>query len=175
MQDLNKLVKLVVNAKRYGFDAKKFVAKLSNIKEIEKRERELVRNCKEFAKQAAKYKEIIPLAQIIYDLHIGKNELISFKIVINEVAETYGITPSAAALRIINIISDYNKKGQLKRELSELNFQKYAINRFCSSHNQVIMALINLQSHGITEDRILYLNNFLENNGYNIDMNSNSN
>jgi hypothetical protein len=37
--DINKLVKLVVNAKRYGFDPKKFVAKLSNIKEIEKRER----------------------------------------------------------------------------------------------------------------------------------------
>jgi hypothetical protein len=37
------------------------------------------------------------------------------------------------------------------------------------------MALINLQSHGITEDRILYLNNSLENNAYNIDMKSNSN
>jgi uncharacterized protein (UPF0335 family) len=39
MQDIDVLVKLVVNAKRYGFDAKKFVGKLSNIKEIEKREK----------------------------------------------------------------------------------------------------------------------------------------
>jgi uncharacterized protein (UPF0335 family) len=39
--DITKVVKLVVNAKRYGFDAKKFVGKLSNIKQIEKREKEL--------------------------------------------------------------------------------------------------------------------------------------
>jgi hypothetical protein len=171
-QDVNKLVKLVVNAKRYGFDAKKFVGKLSNIKEIEKREKGLRGNCVIFSKQAAKYKEIIPLAQLIYDMHIDKSELISFKVVVNEAAQIYGLTPSAAALRVINIVSDYNKKGQLKHELSELSLQKYAINEFCSSHSQAITALMNLKNHGITEDRILYLNNFLENNRYNIDMKS---
>jgi hypothetical protein len=44
-QDINKPVKLVVNAKRYGFDAKKFVGKLSNIKEIEKKEKGLRQLC----------------------------------------------------------------------------------------------------------------------------------
>jgi hypothetical protein len=56
-----------------------------------------------------------------------KNELVSFKIAVNETAETYGLTPSAAALRVINILSDYDKKGQLEHELSNLNFQKYAL------------------------------------------------
>ena len=98
----------------------------------------------------------------------GKNELISFKIVINEVAETYGITPSAAALRVTNIISDYNKKGQLERELSELSLQKYAINEFCSSRSKAIHAVMNLRNHGITEQHIISLNNFLANNEYNI-------
>jgi hypothetical protein len=45
--------------------------------------------------------------------------------------------------------------GQLEHELTELDFQKYAINRFCSS-----------RSHGITEEQIISLNNFVENNGY---------
>jgi uncharacterized protein (UPF0335 family) len=159
-QDVNKLVKLVVNAKRYGFDVKKFVGKLSNIKEIEKREKGLRGNCVIFSKQAAKYKGIIPLAQLIYDLHIDKSELISFKVVVNEAAQIYGLTPSAAALRVINIVSDYNKRGQLKRELSELSLQKYAINKFCSRYSQVITAIMNLKSNGITEDTILQLNNF---------------
>jgi hypothetical protein len=44
--------------------------------------------------------------------------------------------------------------------------QKFAINEACSSRTQVIMALVNLKSHGITEDRLLQLNSFLENNGY---------
>jgi hypothetical protein len=166
-QDINKLVKFVMNAKRYGFDPKNVVAKMNNIKQLEKREKELVRTCARFSKQAAKYKEIIPLAQLIYDMHIDRSELISFKIAVNEAAETYHLTPSAAALRVINVVSDYNKKGQLESELCELNLQKYAISEFCSSLGRVINALANLRSHGITEQHIISLNNFLVNNEYN--------
>ena len=101
-----------------------------------------------------------------------ENELISFKVAINETAQTYGLTPSSAALDVINLIIDHNKKGQLKRELSDMSLQIYAIDRFCSSRSQVIMTLMNLRSHGVLEDRILYLNDLLEKNGYNIDMKS---
>jgi hypothetical protein len=34
-------LKLVVNAQGFGFDAKKFVQKLSNVKELEKKEKGL--------------------------------------------------------------------------------------------------------------------------------------
>jgi hypothetical protein len=85
--------------------------------------------------------------------------LVSFKVAVNETAETYGLTPSAAALDVINLIKDYSKKGQLKKELSSLYLQKYAINEFCSRHSQVIMALLNLQTRGITEEQIISMNN----------------
>jgi hypothetical protein len=117
-------------------------------------------------KQAAKYKEIIPLANLIYDMHIDRSELISFKVAVNEAAQIYGLTPSAAALRVINVVSDYNKKGQLEHELSKLSLQKYAINEFYSSRSPVIMALMKLKSRGMSEERILQLNNILENNVY---------
>jgi hypothetical protein len=167
-QDINKLVKLVVNAKRYGFDAKKFVGKLNNLKELQTKEKELRGNCAVLSKKIAKYKETIPLAQLIWDMHIGKNEIMSFKIALNEAVQTYRLTPSAAALRIINVISDYNKKGQLERQLCELSFQKYAINQFCSKNSQAINALANLRSHGITEQHIISYNNLLANNECNI-------
>jgi hypothetical protein len=98
-------------------------------------------------------------------MHISKSELISFKIAINEAAELYGFPRSTAAVYVLNNLRDY-KKGQLKKELSSLYLQKYAINEFCSHHSQVIMALTNLKNHGLTEDRILQLNNLLEDNGY---------
>ena len=63
-------------------------------------------------------------------------------------------------------IKQGGKKGQLNKELSELTLQKYAIDRFFSSRSQLIMALMNLHGHGLTDDRILELNNFLESNGY---------
>ena len=149
------------------------MAKLRSSKSLENKENKLKTSCEMLSKKEAKYKEIIPLANLILDLHIGKSELISFKAAVNETAETYGTTHSSAPLDVINLVKDHNKKGQLKRELSELTLQKYAIERFCSSHSQVIMALMNLKSHGLTDDGILELNNFLENSGYK-DMRSNN-
>jgi hypothetical protein len=103
---------------------------MSNIKQLESRQRELVRTSMELAKQNAHYREMFPLAQIIYDLHISSSELISFKVAVNEAAETYRIIPSAAALSVVNIISDHNKIGQLKQELFNLSLQKCAISEF---------------------------------------------
>jgi hypothetical protein len=145
---------------------KKIVAKLRKIKRLEKKEEWLKNNCTILAKQLSKYKEILPLAELIEAMHVGKNELISFKAAVNETAQTYGLTTSSAALDVINLIIDHNKKGQLKRELFELSLEKYAIDRFCSSRSQLIMSLMNLKNHGITEQQIILLNNFLENNGY---------
>ena len=55
-----------------------------------------------------------------------------------------------------------------KKKLSSLYMQKYAINEFCSSRSQFIMDLMNLRSHEITEDRLIQLNNFVENNIYKV-------
>jgi hypothetical protein len=166
MHDIDKLLNLLVNAKDYGFDAKKIVGKLRKMKRLEKKEKGLENNCTILTKHLQKYKEIIPIAELIQSIHIGRSELISFKIAVNESAETYGLTPSAAALRVINVVSDYNKKGQLEHELRELNLQKYAISQFCLSRSQTIMALMNLKNHGISEEQIISMNNFLKNNEY---------
>jgi hypothetical protein len=165
-KDIHRLVNLLLAAKEYRYSPGKIVAKLRNVKRLENKENKLKNNCEALSKQADKYKEIIPLAQIIWDLHISKNELISFKIAVNEAAETYGFPRSTAAVYVLNNLRDYNKKGQLKRELSSLHLQKYAVEEFCSRHGQVIMALTNLKSHGLTEEQIISLNNFLESNGY---------
>jgi hypothetical protein len=62
---------------------------------------------------------------------------------------------------LINL-RDYNRVGALKKELSGLYLQKFAVNEFCSRHSKAIMALINLQSHGITEEKLTSRNNHLE-------------
>jgi vacuolar-type H+-ATPase subunit I/STV1 len=136
-KDIHRLLDLLLAAKEYRYSPGKIVAKLRNVKRLENKENKLKNSCDVLSKQADKYKEIIPLAQLIWDLHIGKNELISFKIAVNEAVETYGLTPSAAALDVINLIKDHNKKGQLKKELSSLYLQKYALDQACLCHSQV--------------------------------------
>jgi hypothetical protein len=54
-----------------------------------------------------------------------------------------------------------------------LCLHRYTLDQICSRQNEALVNLAKLKSYGLTEDRILQLNNFLENNGY-IDMRSNS-
>jgi hypothetical protein len=84
---------------------------------------------------------------------------------INEAVKHYDLSPLTCTLRLIDDIKKYNKIDGLKKELSSLYMQKYTVDQVCFSQNKSMRALINLQSLGITEDRILELNN-LENNGY---------
>jgi len=165
-KDIHRLVNLLETAKEYRYSPGKIVAKLRSIKRLENKENKLKTSCEALSKQADKYKGIIPLAQIIWDLHIGKNELISFKVAVCEAADLFGFPRSTAAVYVLNTLKEYNKIGALKKELSSLYLQKYAVEEFCSRRSQVIMALTNLRSHGIDEEQIMAVNNFLESNGY---------
>jgi DNA repair ATPase RecN len=78
-KDIHKLLNLLETAKEYRYSPGKIVAKLRNIKRLENKESKLKNSCEALSKQVEKYKEIIPLAQLIWDLGISKDELISFK------------------------------------------------------------------------------------------------
>jgi len=131
-KDIHKLLDLLLAAKEYRYSPGKIVTKLRNIKRLENKENKLKANCEMLSKRVDKYKTIIPLAQIILDLHIGKNELISFKIAVNEAAELYGLPSSTAAVYVLNILKEYNEKGQLQKELSVLYLQKHILDEACS-------------------------------------------
>ena len=69
-------------------------------------------------------------------------------------------------MRLIDDIEICNKINGLKRELDRLSLRKYALDQAFSRQSQSLAALAKLQSHGVTEDKILQMNNLLENNGY---------
>jgi hypothetical protein len=87
-KDIHKLLNLLVAAKEYRYSPGKIVAKLRSVKGLENKENKLKNSCEMLLKKEAKYKEIISVANIIWDLHIGRNELISFKFAVNEAAQT---------------------------------------------------------------------------------------
>jgi hypothetical protein len=72
----------------------------------------------------------------------------------------------SATMHLIEDIKKYNKINGLKKELSTLYLQKFALDEACSSQRQSLIALAKLKSHGLTEDRLLQLNNFLQDNAY---------
>jgi hypothetical protein len=99
-------------------------------------------------------------------MNIDISELIALDTAVNQTSKQNKIPLSVAAFRLFSDIRDYNKIDGLKKELSRLCQQIFVINGISANQNKTITGLVKLQSHGITEDRILYLNNFLENNGY---------
>jgi hypothetical protein len=168
-QDIDKLLNVLVNAKENEFDGKKIVGKLHKIKRLQNKEERLKRHCEVLSEQVKECNKVLPLAQKILALNIDIGALLAFDTAVNEIARQYDLPPSVAAFRLIRDIKDYNKMGGLKKEVSRLCQQIFVVNGICANQNKAITAMINLQSRGITEDRILQLNNFLENNGYNID------
>jgi hypothetical protein len=152
---------------------KKLQTKLYNMLELELKEREVRDKCKTLSKRISKYKDVVPLTEDIAAWGIGIDELLAAKIGMNQAAKHYNLPPLAATLRLIDDIKKYNRINGLKEELSTLYLQKYTLDQACSRQNQSLIALAKLKSYGLTEDRLLQLNNFLENNGIK-DIRSNS-
>jgi hypothetical protein len=163
-QDIDKLSKILANAARYGFDGNRIASKLYDIQDLERKERGLKNKCKELSKQSAKYRDILPLIEEIAAWGIGIAELLALKVGINQAAKHYNLPPLAATLQLIEDIKKYNKINGLKEELSALYLEKYTLDQACSRQSQTLIALVKLKSYGLTEDRILQLSNFLEDN-----------
>jgi uncharacterized protein (UPF0335 family) len=163
-QDIDKLLNLLVNAKRYGFDGKEIADKLYNVLELEWKEKQLKDKCRKFSKKISKYKDVVPLVEDIAAWGIGIAELLALKVGINQAAKRYNLPPLTATLQIIDDIKKYNKINGLNDKLSALYLEKYTIEQACSRQSQPLIALAKLKSYGLTEDRILQLSNFLEDN-----------
>jgi hypothetical protein len=165
-QDIDKLLNVLVNAKENEFDGKKIVGKLRSIQGLEKKKDRLKNHCEVLSEQVKKCNNILPLAQKIVALNIDIKQLLVFDNIVNQLAKQYSLPPYVAALRLFNDINDYNKIGGLKNEVSRLSQQIFVVNTICANQNKAMMTMLNLQSRGITENRILQLNNLLENDGY---------
>jgi hypothetical protein len=165
-KDIHRLLNLLEAAKEYRYNPGKIVAKLRNVKRLENKEVKLKSSCDVLSKKEARYKDVIPFTEEIVAFGIGIEELIGLEVAIKEAAKMYNLPFFASTLRLIDDIKTYNKINGVKRELDRLSLQKYALDQACSAQSQSLIALAKLKSYGITDERILELNNFLENNGY---------
>jgi hypothetical protein len=97
-------------------------------------------------------------------LGIGLNELLAFKMGIAQAAKYYNLPFVSAAMQLIDDIKTYNKINDIKKELTTLQLQKYALDQACSRQSQSLVNLAKLESNGITEEQIISLGNLLQEN-----------
>ena len=163
IEDVDQLSNVLSNVKDNGFDCKKIVGKLQSIRRLEKKQNSLKISCDMLSKQLRGRKEILPLTEDIAALGTGIDELIALKAEINQAVKHYKLPPLAATLRLIDDMKKYHKIDGLNKELSASYLRKFVIDEACSRQREHLIALAKLKSQGITEDRILQLNNFLKN------------
>jgi hypothetical protein len=118
--NIHKLLSVLINAKRYGFDGKEIAEKLYNFKFLEWKEKEFKDKRKKLSKRISKYKDIIPLTEGISALGIRIDELLALGIGIKEAAKYYNLPYVSAAMRLIDDIKTLNKINGLKLELQRL-------------------------------------------------------
>jgi hypothetical protein len=108
----------------------------------------LKHHCKVLSEQVKECNNVLPLAQKIKAMNIDIKELLGFHTVVNQIAKQYNLPPSVAALRLFDEIRDYDKIGGLKKELSGLYLQKYALVQACARQSQTLAALAKEQDQG---------------------------
>jgi hypothetical protein len=64
---------------------------------------------------------------------IDIDKLLVFSVGVDEKAEIYNMSISAAAYRVIEDIENYNRVGGLKKEISRLATEIYTMNQICAT------------------------------------------
>jgi hypothetical protein len=120
----------------------------------------LQNDCKMLEERMARCQSVFSLCEQIVRLRIGMGELFAFHTAVSEKAELHNLSESAA-YRVIEDIQDYDKLGGMKKQQSDVALQIYAMNQLSASQNNAIMALMRLQTYGITDDEILNIHDIL--------------
>jgi 5'-3' exonuclease len=161
LEEPERLVTVLNNMKHCRYDPKKIVAEFARLNSLRRSERILKNNCEIFENRMSEYKEVLPHLLQIRAMGIGIDKLSIFSIAVNETAQKYNLSISAAAYRVIEDIENYNRIGGMKNEISNLAMQRYAMKEICAPRNKAITSLLMLQNYGITDDEILNVFEFL--------------
>ncbi|PWU79451.1 MAG: hypothetical protein DLM72_17345, partial [Candidatus Nitrosopolaris wilkensis] len=162
IEDCNRLLAILKSIRSMKYDPKKIVAEFSHLKSRRRQERILKNSCQILESRITEYRLVVPLLQQIRSMGIGIDKLLPFSFAVTEKAQTSNLSISAAAYHVIEDIQNYNKIGGLKKEISRLAAQIYAMNEMSAARNKTITALLKLQAFGITDGEILNVYEYLK-------------
>jgi hypothetical protein len=139
------------------YDPKEIVLEISCVKSLRQREIQLKNSCKDLELRLSRCKEILPLCEQVMRARIGFPELLAFHGAVTKKADLENLPIGNAAYRVMEDIENYNRLGELQKQLFDTIMQINMMNQMVARQNRAITALIKLQSFGVTEEEILEL------------------
>ena len=96
----------------------------------------------------------MPFAEQLLQYGIGINEVLAFKLAVDEKADNESISRGAAAYKVIEELRDYSQLGGLKKEQNRLQQQLFISNMIMATRQQTFASLMRLQVLGVTDMEI---------------------
>lgn len=97
-EDPSRLLAVLRNIKRCGYDPNKIAAEFSKIKSLKQRDKILQENCKMFDERIARCQSVLLLCEQIIRLKIGIGELLAFHTAVSEKAQMHNFHYLSVAL-----------------------------------------------------------------------------
>ena len=94
---------------------------------------------------------MLPFAEQLSQYEVGINEVVVFKLAVDEKADMESISRGAAAYKVIEEIRDYSQLGGLKKEQDRLQQQIFMSNIIMTTRQQALVSLMRLQALGVTD------------------------
>jgi hypothetical protein len=83
-------------------------------------------------------KDTLPFAEQLLQYGVGINEVLAFKLAVDEKADMESISRGAAAYKVIEEIRDYSQLGGLKKEQNRLQQQIFMSNMIMATRQQAL-------------------------------------
>ncbi len=168
LEDPARLLSILETIKKIGYEPRKIVTAFASMKSLRQKERQLKNNSEILEKRMSEARQVLPLLQQIRSMGIGIDKLLVFSVAVSEKADTYKMSISAAAYRVIEDIGNYNRVGGLNKEISRLTMQIFGMNEICALRNRALLTLLKLQACGITDDEILNVYEYFNKPAFNL-------
>jgi hypothetical protein len=98
-----------------------------------------------------KVKGTLPFAEQLLQYGVGINEVLAFKLAVDEKGDMERISIGTSAYKVIEEIRDYSQLGGLKKEQDKLQQHIFMSNMIMTTRQQTLVSLMRLQTLGVTD------------------------
>jgi hypothetical protein len=153
-EDPNQFSRLIQTLQRDNYDCAKILSAFVEIDDTKKLRQDVDHDRQNLDARLEEVKDTLPLAEQLLQYGIGINEVMAFKLAVDEKADMERISRGAAAYKVIEEIRDYSQLGGLKKEQNRLQQQIFMLNVIMTSRQQTFASLMRLQALGVTDMEI---------------------
>jgi len=148
LEDPKQFSRLIQTLQRDNYDCAKILNAFADIEDTKRLRQEVDHDRQNLEARLEEVKDTLPFAEQLLQSGVGINEVVAFKLAVDEKADMESISRGAAAYKVIEDIRDYSQLGGLKKE------QIFMSNMVMTTREQALVSLMRLQALGVTDMEI---------------------